>query len=376
MVGSPTFRTLALCSRATGSIATYERVRQEAADVVCWLTLVRDAEAHGLDPLLFRQLLDASISIPSPCRAHLQARWVQHAHAYAVRTRLLRDVVHAMQTERVSFLVLKGAALAHLVYANPVLRPMRDVDLLVRPHEARRACQVLEQCGFSAKGAPVAPDYHHLTGMAKTVDGVTVTIELHHALLRATPFLRPLGYDDLDNRAQPFEWGDMRLRTLGPEDMLWHVYAHAFAINVLCPAIRLISVADLVSLVEAWVDRLDWDRIGREFGQVLRALPLFHDLTPWSPRVLEVLGAVSGRPSGVRPLTSSVVWSGALNRDVLWPPEWWFRVRYGIDGPRRWVWYRFVGHPARLALAAAHTATTRLAKRVCTNRGHVLLARS
>ena len=37
--------------------------------------------------------------------------------------------------------------------------------------------------------------------------------------------------------------------------------------------------------------------------------------------------------------------------DVLWPPEWWFRMRYGITTWPRWVWFRVVGHPARLALS-------------------------
>jgi hypothetical protein len=32
----------------------------------------------------------------------------------------------------VPFLVLKGPALAHLVYGDPRTRPMRDVDLLIR----------------------------------------------------------------------------------------------------------------------------------------------------------------------------------------------------------------------------------------------------
>ena len=38
----------------------------------------------------------------------------------------------------VPFLVLKGAALAHLVYGDPRLRPMRDVDLLIRKADGRR----------------------------------------------------------------------------------------------------------------------------------------------------------------------------------------------------------------------------------------------
>ena len=79
-----------------------------------------------------------------------------------------------------------------------------------------------------------------------------------------TPVVQPRGYDDLIGRSQPFDWAGMTYRTLGREDMLWHVYAHAFVINTLRPgAIRLLSVADLGARHRG-VDRSD--RMGRGFG--------------------------------------------------------------------------------------------------------------
>jgi hypothetical protein len=374
MPSHTTFRALALCAGLPGTPALKERLRREAAGLPSWDDLAQGAEDHGLEPLVLAHFRDAGVGVPAHLADRLRTRWMQHAHAHAIRTRVIQEFGRVLAAASIPFLLLKGAALAHLVYETPLLRPMRDVDVLVRKADVVRAQLVLQRSGFTPKGAAVAPGYHHLQGMSTTVDGATVTIELHHELLRATAFLKPVCYENVRGAAQPFDWGGTPFHTLGPEDMLWHVYAHAFAINVLCPAVRLISVADLVRVVEVWVDRLDWDRIGREFGRVLRALPLLHHLTPWSPRVLDVLGGVGERPDGIRSLASSTVWSGALNRDVLWPPEWWFRARYGIDGGRRWSWYRFVGHPARVLLAAGQTATTRIAKRVNPNRELALRA--
>jgi hypothetical protein len=45
--------------------------------------------------------------------------------------------------------VLKGAALAHLVYPEPLLRPMRDIDILVRAEEVYRGYALLPQIGFT-----------------------------------------------------------------------------------------------------------------------------------------------------------------------------------------------------------------------------------
>ena len=271
-----------------------------------------------------------------------------------------------MAQAEVPFLVLKGAALAHLVYGDPRLRPMRDVDLLIRKADAGRALDVLRRCGFRPGGTAVPARHHHLQGMARTTDGATVTIELHHELMVRTPFVEPRDYDDLIRRSQPFEWGGMTCRTLGREDMLWHVYAHAFVINPLRPgAIRLLSVADLVHATEAWIDQIDWARLRRQYARLLRALHVLHDLVPWSPHVAEVLRAHAERPAtAVRAyaIDSDPDWSVGLMPDVLWPPEWWFRMRYGITAWPRWVWFRVVGHPAHLAVAGGRAVTTRLAQ--------------
>jgi hypothetical protein len=357
-----TFRILALCARVPGSGSVSERLLRDTTALASWDALLHHAEDHGLEPLLRAHLLAAGISAPTSVTDHLRTRWMQHAHACAVRTRVIAGVLSAMEREAIPLLMLKGAALAHVVYGNPLLRPMRDVDALVRARDARRAREVLKACGFSVTGPPVPPDHHHVRGMSTTVDGATVTIELHSRLLQPTPLLRPVEYDDVCRDAQPFEWSGREVRTLGREDMLWHVYAHAFAINVTRPAIRLISVADLVTLTEAWIDAIDWENVRRRYGRVWRALPLLHHLTPWSPRVLEKLRWDVGEvPDGVRPVAARLAWSADACRDVVWPPEWWLRVRYGIRGRAHWAWSRVVGHPIRLLISAARSARRRLA---------------
>ena len=202
--------------------------------------------------------------------------------------------------------------------------------------------------------------------MATTREGATVTIELHHTLLFPTPFVPALDFDDLDQRSQPFEWSTRSCRTLGREDMLWHVYAHAFAILTLRPgAIRLVSVADLVHATEVWIDQLDWARLRREHSRLLRALHVVNDLVPWSPHVAEVLREHVAPPAfktRAHPIDSDMYWSARLLPDVLWPPEWWFRMRYGITTWPRWVWFRAVGHPAHIAAPAARAVTRRALK--------------
>ena len=193
------------------------------------------------------------------------------------------------------------------------------------------------------------------------MDGATVTIELHHELLPRTPFLAPIRYEDVASESQAVESGGVAARAPGREDLLWHAYAHGFAINTLSPGLRLISLADVVHGVETWVDLLDWDRLRRRYPRLVRALALVSCLVPWSPRAAAHVGecAVPARWT-VRPIAdSSFAWSSALRADVLWPDEWWFRMRYGVRGLPAWVWYRSVGHPAAFMASAGRTLAAR-----------------
>ena len=358
------FRFLSLCAQPPGSAVVAQRLPAALSAVPSFDELATAAEQHGMEPLVLAHIERAGLAIPADLRARLRARRTQHAHAAAVRARVVADVVCAMAQARVSLLVLKGAGLAHLVYGDPRLRPMRDVDLLIRKADAGRAREVLMRCGFTPGGTAVPSHHHHLQAMSKTLEGATVTIELHHELIVRTPFVQPRDYDDLIGRSQPFAWGGTTCQTLGREDMLWHVYAHAFVINTLRPgSIRLLSVADLAHTTEAWIDRIDWAQLRREYGRLPRALHVLHDLVPWSPHVAEVLGEQVARPAtAVRayPIDSDPDWSAALIPDVLWPPEWWFRMRYGITTWPRWLWFRVLGHPARLAVSAERAVLTRL----------------
>jgi hypothetical protein len=368
------FRLLALCAQRPGDPHVAARLPAVLAEAQPGADIVDLAAQHGLAQLLLAHIRAAKAVVAPAINVSLFALQTHERRTAAVRTRIIGEAVQGLADADVPLLVLKGAALAQMVYADAVSRPMRDVDLLVRRQDARRAYDTLRQLGFTPAARSSGPRHHHLPGLWRAEDGVTVDIELHHELLARVPFVARQTYDDLRPAAQPFQWAGRTLQTLGREDMLWHLYAHAFVINTLCPGIRLISIADLVHVVEAWVDEFDWDMLRRRYGRLARALPLVDELAPWSDHVGEVLRVQTSRQRlGVRQVSSSLHWSAIASGDVLWPPEWWFRMRYGIDGPGRWLWYRAAGHPLQIGMAVADTSARRISRQVWGSRPHRLL---
>ena len=149
------FQFLSLCTQRPGSAPIAERLPSALSAVASFDELAIAAEQHGMEPLVLAHIERTGLTIPADLRARLRARRTQHAHAAAVRARVVSGVFGAMAHAGAPFLVLKGAALAHLVYGDTRLRPMRDVDLLIRKADAGRALDVLGRCGFRPGGAVV-----------------------------------------------------------------------------------------------------------------------------------------------------------------------------------------------------------------------------
>ena len=351
---------LAACACAVGHLAQQVRVRTTIHQGV-WPDLPTAAEDHGLTPLVFTHLQASDGPIPIAIQTLLRTRYLQHAHAAQVRTQILAEVLDCYQAEGIAVLLLKGAALAHLIYPMPALRPMRDIDLLVHPADAHRAQALLGTAGFDLPPTPthqMPADHHHLASVSRTLHGVPVSLEVHQALDLHAGGRNPWTFADLAPAAQAVVVAGRTAQTLGREAMLWHVYRHAFGESLTGQALRLIWVADLVTMVEAWVDTLDWARLRRAYPALYRMLPLLHALTPWSPRVQARLAGpfpdqppprlhfvgwprvtiAAQRPKGVR----------GILRDTVFPAGWWLRTTYGEDASRRGYLRAWRAHQRRL----------------------------
>ena len=282
------YQLLACCARAECDPVHYYQLAQKGSKFTEWEGVSAQAEAHGLGPLLYVHLRAAGVPLPPTVKRELQGLYLRHRQANRVRTRALREILTTYNAAGIQALVLKGAALSHLIYPEPGLRPMRDLDLLVHKSEARRAQISLAGLGFNA---PLPhndnlPD-KHLTAATLRTEGLLVSVEIHHNLFSET-CPASMEIDNLTVAPLPFslEPDGFTAYTLGYEDMLWHLCQHmVLAAGVFGPN-RLIWVADIVSFAEHFVAEIDWERIKEQYSLVLNTLSLLHFITPLSDTLL------------------------------------------------------------------------------------------
>jgi hypothetical protein len=371
VTNSATYRLLALCARAECDATHYDQLARQAAQLIGWEKVPALAEAHGMAPLLYTHLKAARAQLPLAVRRELQGLYLRHRHANQVRTRVLREVLTAYDDAGIRALVLKGAALAHLVYPEPGLRPMSDLDILVSPSDLWRAQRLLADLGFDA---PLLPGHtlppRHMPAATLPTEGLVVQVEIHHQLLSsyfddAISYVRTLIQPArrIPHQAQttsltvaphPFALGDLTAYTLSHEDTLQHLCRHlASHVNVwdFC---RLIWVADVVILAERFVSDVDWEQVRRQCPAVLDMLSLFHFMTPLSDKLLSQANVKIGRaPAGIG--VEYQGWPGSQTehrrgwrrvlRDTLFPSEWWLRLRYKLGSACPLFGYRWIRHP-------------------------------
>jgi len=342
---------LPICARPHLAEELRSELPRRASLVQDWDALLALAEEHGLGPLLFSHLTDAGVDIPADARRKLQAVYVRHQRSNEVLFAVLERLIGVFEGAKIDAVVLKGPALVQLVYRDPGLRPIGDLDLLVDEGKAVHAQRLLGEAGFDIRMPD--SDYrmsrtHHLHAATAIVDGVSVTVEIHRDALSPDRDAT-LKLDGHRQSLMTLELGEgrTRARTLGHDDMLWHLCRHMVGLQ---HPFRLIWVADIVGYAEAFVEELDWDYLRSTHPFVLSTLSLLDWLTPLPASVRDRVGlatSVVPRPVGPMGKVGSVCedyqgwprstaftwdsWRERLEflRESLAPPDWWLRLNYG-----------------------------------------------
>lgn len=352
---------LALCSRDLGHDVMYSRLEQALVSFqdqgVSWKHLIHEAEKQGVAPLLYKHIRSLDFTIPDSARRLLQSLYLRNRRSNTIRNKVVSEIVRAYDLEKIDVLLVKGIALCNFGYSEIGLRPMRDVDLLVKKVDLVKAERILSELGYMpALDHDIPNDYYHLVPMGKTIDGLPVSIELHHNLLPFHPQYPLWPLEKSYSTAWEFEIHGTRARTLGLEDTLWYVYLHGFQAPLTYEPYRFMHVADVVSLVEKFIVRIDWRKICNEMPTLLNILSRFHYLTPWHENVTQQLALdISDQPAGHGlpyrgwPLRKVGIVSKSgfipLAKETLWPCQWWLQIYYGhLRGPA-YLKARFIDHP-------------------------------
>lgn len=188
----------------------------------------------GLDdnlyPVFFRYLQASGQYVDSMTGADvLKTRYLLSVMRNSDLIEEYSRITAAFKTFDVEVIGLKGIALASLVYSDPALRPMGDIDLLVKPHMTGRAAQALSSLGYmpidDAKHKRWLADNHfHYSYFAPSNFGGRL-VEIHWDILPGTDQVG-LSVEDMWRRSTIYDVSCRPIRVFCAEDMIVHLVMH------------------------------------------------------------------------------------------------------------------------------------------------------
>ncbi|WP_235012786.1 nucleotidyltransferase family protein [Spiribacter roseus] len=298
---------------------------------------------HRIGPLLHWQINHYGLAAPSELRTALAAQALASRRQSARTTGVAAAITQCLAQAGIESVVLKGAALAHLAYAEPWLRPMDDVDVLV-PERAMPAVQAaLESIGLILRPPRTRAERrnHHWPVAALDWQGRAVFVEVHLRVLN-TRLGQPMPIDRLMRPLWGLQTPEGRLHALHPEDF---IATQITRFRHLTEILRAIALADVVGLAETQREHIDWQRLRRRVPGLREVFSALQAATPLSPPLCEALGLDPQAASGRINLATAGYEGWPVNahlkrrvgrpaprrllRDTLRPNAWWARLAYG-----------------------------------------------
>lgn len=151
-------------------------------------------------------------------------------------------------------ILLKGAALIAAYYGEPALRPMNDLDILVRREDAQKAFSLMEELGWHSKhNKKFLTQFKRTNGIAMS-NGNGFETDLHWDVV-AQSWWKNSEKSYWENY-ETVEYKGRMLRVLNPEMQIVHNTAHGLKWNKMS-SIRWIP--DVALVIEKRRNRIDWD---------------------------------------------------------------------------------------------------------------------
>jgi len=299
------------CLREEETSVKKERLRKITAPE--WDAVSQAAFHFSLAPLLYDRLrpFAEEVGLPADIERRLRGVYLSSAARNVRLYSELARVLKALKDADIPVIPLKGSYLAGVVYGDAALRPMNDIDLMVRQEDFRKTIELLMSREYRAEGKVRPEDVfavqqHHppLTGRSGIPIEVHWTItqpKLNSLIMPPHPALSREGRGNnvIPQHAAGHHWiaegiwhrarhgmvANVKVPVLSPEDLIIHLCIHAVQHHRLEGQLR--SLFDIARTVRFYAGHIDW--------------PLMRDLAKlWgAERSVYLALALAGRYAGI-----------------------------------------------------------------------------
>jgi hypothetical protein len=257
----PELELLLCCARKSIDAARSKRISELVQEQIDWPYLMRTAFAHGVMPLLFKNLSAICWDqVPAAVGAQVRNSFEANVQRNLLLTAELVRLLRLFEDQGISALPYKGPVLAASVYGDVSLRSYTDLDILVHKDEILKAKDLVVSQGYRLR-TPLTENQEaaqlrsrNRKDFALIGPRDVIRLELHWELASLSLF--PLETRRLWDRLERFQICGMKVLNLPAEDLLLtlcvHGAKHFFK--------RLEWICDIAELIGA-NQGMKWERV-------------------------------------------------------------------------------------------------------------------
>ena len=249
-------KTLLYCLRA--DISTTSTTKLKGITSADWEKVIELSIKHSVAPLLYQRLkaVSSEATIPVNVVDRLHEIYLNSAARNMRLFDELSKVLRMLQDDGIQVIVLKGAHLAEIVYNNIALRPMDDVDLMVKKADLPRVAEKFLKMGYNST------ERISVKGLSSTIEKPTFT-NLHnnyfdiHWTLDIDSF--QIDVTSLWEKAQSVKIAGVKTLVLAPEDLLLYISEHASFHHVFYHSLKFLC--DISLTIRHYQNQVDWEQV-------------------------------------------------------------------------------------------------------------------
>ena len=224
-----------------------------------WELVWELAKTQALTPLLYYRNSESGIieSLPGEIGVSLRQNMLTSVKHKTHFSQALSDILAAFNRASLELVALKGSHLAELIYEDPALRVIGDIDLLVHERDLLACDACMLELGYGpSKRTWIQNEFtathHHLPYYRKPGHP---HVELHWTITK--PETPPaIDLDGLWQRTRAVSIAGVQTRVLSTQDLILHICIHACYDNLFSDGIR--SIVDLYQIIQSQKGEIDW----------------------------------------------------------------------------------------------------------------------
>jgi hypothetical protein len=226
-----------------------------------WESILDLARHQNLAPLLYHRIRNLGLcdTVPDEVLIILRNQYLRSAARGMRIIRQFDDILAGLDTAHLPVIPLKGIYLVQVVYQNPALHPMGDIDILIKTQDSSEAVEIIRSMGYQPiRRYSLRSEYKFHRHLPSFVKQGAVPVEVHNALQDpADPFnIDPVA---LWNRSRETYQADHVMDSLDPCDMILYLCINVAFHDLF--HLGLIGLYDLGTVIAHYQTILDWDEL-------------------------------------------------------------------------------------------------------------------